>query len=87
MNYLVAVDTFFCDRPSGSARVAWDIAKVVRDSGHNVTVFCKKSNPSLEDKSENEGVKVVRFEAPKTFSLDINFSHLIFFGHCYPLFF
>ena len=36
MNYLIAVSNFFPDNPSGSARVAWDIAQIMRDRGHNV---------------------------------------------------
>lgn len=70
MHYLVAVDDFFPDRPGGSARVAWDIAQVMRDRGHQVTVFCRKQKPDDETSSEYEGVKVVRFVFPKTLSLD-----------------
>lgn len=70
MNYLVAVDTFFPDRPSGSARVAWDIAQLMRDRGHKVTIFCCKQNSDDEEVSEYENVKIVRFRFPDTFSLD-----------------
>lgn len=70
MNYLVAVGTFFPDRPSGSARVAWDIAQIMRDRGHNVTFFCCKQNPQDEDYVRAKGVSVVRFQLPKTFPID-----------------
>ena len=70
MNYLVAVDGFFPDRPGGSARVAWDIAQLMRDRGHNVTIFCHKQKPQDDDYVHTEGVSVVRFQFPKTFSVD-----------------
>ena len=70
MNYLVGIDSFFPDRPSGSARVAWDIAQVMRNRGHKVTVFCRKQKPDAEDVSDYEGVSVVRFAFPKTAILD-----------------
>ena len=35
MNYLVAVDRFFPDMQGGSARVAWDIAREMRDKPHH----------------------------------------------------
>lgn len=70
MNYLVAVDTFFPDRPSGSARVAWDIAQMVRDWGHNVTVFCRKQKPDCEEFRNYQGVKVISYGMPRSLSLD-----------------
>jgi glycosyltransferase involved in cell wall biosynthesis len=70
MNYLVGVDKFFPDRPSGSARVAWDIAQIMRNQGHKVTVFCRKQKPEMADVSEFEGVHVIRFAFPKTFVLN-----------------
>lgn len=70
MNYLVAADTFFPDRPGGSERVAWDIAQLMCDRGHNVTVFCRKQSQEAEDFSVYERVQVVRFAFPKVFSLD-----------------
>lgn len=70
MNYLVAVDTFFPDRPSGSARVAWDIAQIMRDAGHKVTMFCRRQNPDHSEVENFEDVQVIRFDFPKTLSLD-----------------
>lgn len=67
MKYLVAVDKFFPDIPSGSARVAWDIAMAVRDDGHDVTVFTRKQSPDMPDVSEIDGVRVIKFLQP-TFS-------------------
>lgn len=43
MKYLCATDYLFYDRPSGSARVATDIAKLVREEGHEVTIVCRTS--------------------------------------------
>ena len=70
MNYLVAVDTFFPDRPTGSARVAWDAARLMRDRGHRTVVFCRKQTNDAEQVSSVDGVEVVRFPWPRTFSLD-----------------
>jgi glycosyltransferase involved in cell wall biosynthesis len=70
MNYLAAVDGFFPDRPSGSARVAWDIAQLMRCNGHAVTLFCRKADPGDTDVVECEGVRVVRFVDPKRSALD-----------------
>lgn len=39
MNYLVAIDFWFSDIPGGAARVAWDIARLVRDRGDRVAVL------------------------------------------------
>jgi len=66
----VAADTFFPDRPSGLGRVAWDIAQLMRDRGHKVTVFCRKQKPEDKEVSRHEDVEVVRFQFPQTFSLD-----------------
>lgn len=71
MNYLVAVDIFFPDRQSGSARVAWDVARAMRDDGNNVAVLCRKQQPDAEDVSECEGVRVVRFAVPKAVFLNL----------------
>ncbi|MFP4353744.1 MAG: glycosyltransferase family 4 protein [Phycisphaerae bacterium] len=64
MQYLTAVNICFPDRPSGSARVAWDQALEMQDRGHEVTLVCYAqpgyTGPAL---SEMEGIEVVR--APK----------------------
>ena len=69
-SYLAAVDKFFLDRPSGSARVAYDIACLMRDRGYDVTVFCRRQKSQDPDQSEHEGIRVVRFDYPATASLD-----------------
>lgn len=70
MNYLVAVDAFFPDRPCGAGRIAWDIAQVMRDRGHHVTVFCRKQKPDCDQVRNHEGVRVIAYEMPRSFSLD-----------------
>jgi glycosyltransferase involved in cell wall biosynthesis len=70
VNYLIAVDTFFPDGPGGMARVAWDIAQVMRDCGNSVAMLCRKQTPDADDVSEYEGIKVVRFSFPESCSLD-----------------
>jgi len=69
MNYLVAVDTFFPDRSSGSARVAWDVSQLMRDRGHKVTIFCRKQKFGDHETSRHDGVDVVRFQLPRTLSV------------------
>jgi glycosyltransferase involved in cell wall biosynthesis len=70
VNYLSAVDTFFPDRPSGSARVAWDIANILRDQGHAITFLSRKQSESDEEFSVVDGMSVIRFLFPKTAPLD-----------------
>ena len=70
MNYLVVVDVFFYDFPGGAARVAWDIAQLMRDRGHKVTIFCCWQKPEDKEVSWYEGIEVVKFQFPETFSLD-----------------
>jgi glycosyltransferase involved in cell wall biosynthesis len=63
MNYLVAVNRKFGDNPSGSARVAWDIACLVRDSGHNVVMLCQSPElaSGVSKKTLEDGITIVRF--------------------------
>ena len=68
MNYVVAVDGCFLDRPSGSARVAWDMAMLMRDRGHDVAMLCN-SQPvgrmTLGNCEEHEGICICRYERPR----------------------
>jgi glycosyltransferase involved in cell wall biosynthesis len=50
--------------------VAWDISQLMRDRGHNVTIFCCKQKPADPETSRYEGVHIVRLELPKTSYLD-----------------
>lgn len=70
MQYLSVVDNFFPDRPSGAGRVAYDTACLMRDRGHVVTLFCRRQSPRAPDVSEEEGIRVVRFDYPAVGSLD-----------------
>lgn len=71
MNYLCAVDSFFYDYPGGVARVALDIAGLMRDSGHNVTILCRKGNAEkkVPPVTEYEGIRVLRCNNSKIFCL------------------
>lgn len=65
MNYLCAVDSYFPDHPGGSARVALDIAMLMREYGHNVTMVCKAENDHRQDSltiTESEGIRLLRYE-------------------------
>lgn len=68
MNYLCAVDSHFYDYPGGTARVAWDIALMMREQGHDVTVFCKKpENGTVRaNRSEIEGIRIIYYQASKS---------------------
>lgn len=62
MNYLVVAEYCFLDEPGGSGRVAWDIAELMRDRGHSVTLICYRSvGQTTEGVAELEGIQVVRF--------------------------
>ena len=68
MDYLCVVEYFFEDAPGGSGRVAWDIAKAMRDRGYSVTMLVYQSGDKPLGVSEYEGVRLVRFkkeEKPK----------------------
>jgi glycosyltransferase involved in cell wall biosynthesis len=62
MNYLIAVNRLFKENPSGSARVAWDIACLARDAGHNVSLVCQSTNIAVgtSEKSVDDGITIIR---------------------------
>jgi glycosyltransferase involved in cell wall biosynthesis len=61
VNYLTVVDELFPDRPTGAGRVAWDIAGVMRDRGHAVTMLCGADAPGIRSV---EGIRVVGYAPP-----------------------
>ncbi len=62
MRYLVVAESCFLDKPGGAHRVAWDVAGIMRDRGHEVTLLCYRSNPETTDGiADLEGIQVVRF--------------------------
>jgi glycosyltransferase involved in cell wall biosynthesis len=70
MKYLSAIDGLFPDRPSGSARVAWDQSRAVRDAGHDVAMVCmNRSSDRPSGLDEVEGIRVVRYDQPRTHRL------------------
>ena len=62
MKYLAVVNRKFSDNPSGSARVAWDIACLVRDAGNEVCVLCHSTALSDEQskKTLEDGITIIR---------------------------
>lgn len=62
MEYLCVVENFFGDIPGGAGRVAWDIAKAMRDQGYSVTLLCYQSGDRPLGIAEHEGVRLVRFK-------------------------
>lgn len=66
MKYLVAVDNCFLDAPGGMGRVAWDIAMLMRDRGHDVAMVAARPRagadaPTLDTQ---DGVRIVRYSRP-----------------------
>ena len=64
MNYLCAVDSYFHDFPGGTARVALDIALLMREYGHHVTMICKAENGQQDASTviEYEGIRILRYK-------------------------
>ena len=59
------VDIFLKMLPAGAARVAWDIARAMRDRGYAVTMLCYRLPDKAVGLSEYEGVRIVRFNKEK----------------------
>jgi glycosyltransferase involved in cell wall biosynthesis len=66
MNYLVAVDFWFADVPGGAARVAWDLARLMRERGHHVAVLCIRGGRAADapDVRGEDGLQIVRYDKP-----------------------
>ena len=67
MNYLCAVDSYFPDYPGGAARVALDIALLMREYGHQVTMICRAENGKGDTSTTTgpEGIRILRYKQPK----------------------
>ena len=63
MNYLSAVDFCFLDKPGGSGRVAWDIARIARDRGWQVSMLSLNPDPNEipSGLSSCEDISLVRY--------------------------
>jgi glycosyltransferase involved in cell wall biosynthesis len=62
MRYLVVTEFWFGDLPGGAPRVAYDIARVMRDRGHQVSILCYHAgNDAPDGRSQVDGIEVVRF--------------------------
>jgi glycosyltransferase involved in cell wall biosynthesis len=66
MKYLVAVDDCFLDTPGGMGRVAWDMALLMRDRGHDVAMVAARPQPSTEEPrvGAQDGVRILRYSRP-----------------------
>ena len=65
MNYLVANEDFFPERPGGAGRVAWTLAKLMRNRGHRVAFVGGTSDPANVGTVEHEGITVARYLYPR----------------------
>lgn len=66
MKYLIAVDDCFLDRPGGMGRVAWDIAMLMRDRGHDVAMVAARPQPGREAAAvtTERGIRILRYSRP-----------------------
>jgi glycosyltransferase involved in cell wall biosynthesis len=68
VNALAAVDFSFLDRPGGSGRVAWDLAEVLRERGHSVTMISAYP-PGPENResalTSEHGFRLLRYAIPE----------------------
>ncbi|MCB9853106.1 MAG: glycosyltransferase family 4 protein [Phycisphaerales bacterium] len=66
MKYLIAVDDCFIDRPGGMGRVAWDMALIMRDAGHDVAMFSARLDrgPAETQWDETDGIRILRYNRP-----------------------
>jgi len=66
MKYLVAVDHCFLDVPGGMGRVAWDIALLMQERGHDVAMVVARPDAGTEAPTlrVDHGIRVVRYSRP-----------------------
>jgi glycosyltransferase involved in cell wall biosynthesis len=67
MKYLVAVDDCFIDTPGGMSRVAWDIALMMQERGHQVALVAARPPSRDADGTAvetHDGVRVLRYSRP-----------------------
>lgn len=66
MNYLMAVDYWFADAPGGAARVAYDMAALIRERGHHVAALTfMPRGRELPEVSVEHGMTIVRARRPE----------------------
>lgn len=71
MRYLAACDVFFPDSPGGAQRLAWEIARSVREGGGEVALLCGTvPGGEREGAQAVEGIHVVRYDTPALHPLD-----------------
>ena len=68
MNYLVAVDRLHLDAPGGGYIIAWELAQLMRDQGHDAAILCATVGPDSppEGVTEHEGIRIVRYRSCRT---------------------
>jgi glycosyltransferase involved in cell wall biosynthesis len=79
MNVLLTCDRFFGDSPGGGERIAWDLARLARDQGHDVALLCGSADRDPgPGPADVDGVRVVRYRFPRSHALDPRrFSRLV----------
>ena len=70
LRYLVGAERVFGDSPGGAHRVAWRLAELARDAGHDVTLLAGSTeSDGPPGAKEIAGVGVVRYRFPRTWDL------------------
>ena len=71
MNCLVTCDRFQEDCPGGGFKIAWELARLLRDRGHHVSMLCGSTDADPPaGPSDVQGVRVVRYRFPTAHVLD-----------------
>jgi glycosyltransferase involved in cell wall biosynthesis len=66
MKYLVTSDRVMSDSPGGAYRIAWDLAALARDRGHEVTLLAGSTDRDPPPgRSELDGIEVLRYRFPR----------------------
>jgi glycosyltransferase involved in cell wall biosynthesis len=66
VKYLVTSDRVMADAPGGAYRIAWDLAVLARDRGHEVTLLAGSTERDPPPgRAELEGIEVLRYRFPR----------------------
>src|SRR4051812_44797644 len=70
MRYLVTCDRFVKDAPGGAYRIAWELAILAHEAGHEVAMLCGTPDPQKAGLEERDGVLIARYPFPRLSALD-----------------
>jgi glycosyltransferase involved in cell wall biosynthesis len=70
LNYLIATEEFFPEQPGGAGRIAWELGKLMRARGHDVTLLAGTHAERPPPVGLHEGITVARYAFPRLRSWD-----------------